>query len=77
MPRKEDIVLMLTFIVALILFLWYVFGKSPTLEQVILGISMINMGWIYSLGTKLERHLGEHEGYQKAKDKTEVQKSEG
>ncbi len=65
--EKEDVVLIVAFIVGFILFIWYLFGKSPTLEQVIIGMLFINIGWTYSISTKLHRHLGQHEGYNKAK----------
>ena len=65
---KGEIIMIIGFIVTLVLFIWYVFGDSPTLEQLILGVSLINTGWIYTLSNKMERHLGEHEGYKKAKE---------
>ena len=68
--EKEDIVLAITFAVALALVIWYLFGNSPTLEQVILGIVLLNSGWLYNLNAKFHRHIGEYEGYRKAKAAT-------
>ncbi len=42
--EKEDIVLIVGFIVLLVLFFWYIFGNSPTFEQLILGIFLVNVG---------------------------------
>lgn len=66
--RIEDLVLIAGFVVGITLILWYLLGSSPTLEQVILGVLFINLGWTYSISSKMNRHLGHHEGYQKAKE---------
>ncbi|MBU3896807.1 MAG: hypothetical protein KJ697_02645 [Nanoarchaeota archaeon] len=69
--KKEDLILAIAFAIATILFLWYIFGKSPTLEQVILGATLLNSGWIYSMNSKFREHIGEHRGYSKAKHSSE------
>ena len=57
--EKEDIVLAITFAVALALVIWYLFGNSPTLEQVILGIVLLNSGWLYNLNAKFHMHISD------------------
>ena len=65
--KIENVVVVITYIIGIALVLWYLFGRFPTLEQVILGILLINMGWTYKISNRLSHHLGEHAGYNKAK----------
>jgi hypothetical protein len=62
MKNINDIIIILTYFIGIALVLWYLFGDSPTLEQVIIGLLLINMGWTYKLSNKVSYHLGEHSG---------------
>ena len=67
--KIENIIIIIFGIAAIILLLWYIFGQSPTLEQVILvlvgfilTILVFNVGLTFKIWGELQRHLGEHGG---------------
>lgn len=66
--EKGDLILIVGFVVLLVLFFWYIFGNSPTFEQLILGMIFINIGFTVRNHGVLQKHLGEHEGYIKGKE---------
>jgi len=65
--KKEDIVFLILAIIAIIILIWYIFGDSPTMEQVILGLIVANLGFSFKLSGDFQKHLGEHKGYRLAK----------
>ncbi len=63
--KAEDIVLIILVAVAVILILWYLFGQSPTLEQITIGLIVANLGFTFKMWGDLQKHIGKHEGSEK------------
>lgn len=66
--KTEDIMFLVLAIIAIVVLMWYIFGSSPTLEQAILGLVVANIGLSFKINGDMQRHLGEHCGYRKAKE---------
>ena len=49
-------------LIAVILMLWYIFGNSPTLDQIVVGLMVANLTLSFKIHGDLQKHLGEHEG---------------
>lgn len=60
--KIEDILVILSATVAVILILWYVFGQSPTIDQIILGLVFVNLGFTFKMWGDFQKHIGEHKG---------------
>ena len=65
--KKEDIMFAIFAIIAIIILLWYIFGNSPTIEQLLIALVGANLGFSFKISADLNRHLGEHSGYLKTK----------
>ena len=48
--KFQDIIIWILFVLSIIIFLWFVFGNSPTFEQTILVLSVT---FLFTLGFKL------------------------
>ena len=48
--KIEDIIIWVLFILSLLVFLWFVFGNSPTFEQTILAIAIT---FLFTIGVKI------------------------
>ncbi len=60
--KIEDILLIILIITSMILILWYLLGQSPTLDQILLGIMLANLGFTFKIYGDMRQHLGEHKG---------------
>lgn len=65
--RIENVIFIIFALIAIIVLLWYIFGSFPTLEQVIIGLAVANIGFSFKINGDLQKHIGEHEGYRKDK----------
>ncbi len=46
----------------------FLLGGSWSFESIIIALLVFNLGWTFKINSKLDRHLGTHEGYDKAKE---------
>ncbi len=60
--KVQDIAFIGGLIIAVILIFWYLFGESPTIEQLTLGLIIANLTFSFKIYGDLQRHLGEHQG---------------
>jgi len=49
----QDIIIWMLFILALVVFLWFIFGDSPSFEQTIIVLAMT---LLFTIGTKVIRN---------------------
>lgn len=70
--KIENILIIVSAAIAIIFILWYIFGQSPTLEQVILTLMtfiltalLFNIGLTFKIWGDLQHHIGEHKGSEK------------
>ncbi len=70
--KIENILIIISAAIAIIFILWYIFGQSPTLEQVILTLMtfvltavLFNIGLTFKIWGDFQRHVGEHKGSKK------------
>lgn len=67
--KIEDILFIIGAGIAIVLLLWYIFGNSPTSDQLVVGVVIANLTFTFKIYGDLQKHLGEHEGSkQKAMD---------
>ncbi len=60
--KKEDILFVVLALVAIFLILWYILGRSPTFEQVIIGLCLSNLALTIKLYGAFQEHMGWHKG---------------
>lgn len=62
--KIEDVVFVIFLIISIVLFLWFIFGNSPTLEQallsILIGLSVKNHGDIREIKGRFGEHLRIH-----------------
>ena len=64
--RTEDILLIVFVLIAIGLVIWYLFGQSPTLDQITLGLMLANLGFTFKIWGDFQKHVGEHKGSDKS-----------
>ncbi len=69
--KIQDIIFAIGLIIAIMLALWYIFGDSPTIEQLLVGLMFTNLTFSFKIYGDLQRHLGEHKGKQEPKEEIE------
>ena len=62
--KTEDLLFVLGALVAVALLLWYLFGNSPTIDQLLVGLMVANLTFSFKIYGDLQKHLGEHQGPQ-------------
>jgi len=75
--RLENIIKMALFLFAIYIIyqiLRKIFGGSWSIEQIILSLLILNIGWTALLQRQLSSHMGEHKGYRLGKLDSEKQK---
>lgn len=60
--KIQNVVFAIGALIAIILMLWYLFGNSPTIDQILVGLMVANLTLSFKIHGDLQRHLGEHEG---------------
>lgn len=60
--KAQDIAFIIGLIIAVVLIFWYLFGESPTLSQLTIGLMVANLTFSFKIYGDLQRHLGEHQG---------------
>ncbi len=63
--KIEDLLFVVGALVAVALLLWYLFGNSPTIDQLLVGLMVANLTFSFKIYGDLQKHLGEHQGQQK------------
>lgn len=60
--KIQNVLFAIGALIAVILMLWYIFGNSPTLDQILVGLMVANLTLSFKIHGDLQKHLGEHEG---------------
>ncbi len=58
--KIENILFIGGAIIAILLVLWYLLGKSPTLEQLLVALMVANLTFSFKIYGDLQKHIGEH-----------------
>jgi len=64
-----DIIFIVFATIAMVLMIWYLLGRTPTLEQVLIALTISNLGFSFKvfgdvreLKGKIDEHLRKHKG---------------
>lgn len=60
--KIQNVLFAIGALIAVILMLWYIFGNSPSLDQILVGLMVANFTLSFKIHGDLQKHLGEHEG---------------
>jgi len=60
--KIQDVLFIVGIVLALTIIAWYLFGNSPTIDQVLVGMMVANLTFSFKIYGDMQKHLGEHEG---------------